>query len=378
MDVESSAISESDPARIIGKERMKSDMRQLGGLLLVLGLGAAHSALALTAVLVEGMGGRSQFVGFRLPALCATIIQTALGMAAMGVGFATMIWTPVSARAHLVVKILVGIVNLGPISFFIAAVRMGQGAKEPPEESEFIPSSLSPSSDDLSFVVTMGIMALVSVCGTLIGGLTVVGLNLCAYLGKQPVDKHRGYYILRYAYYCILVVLGGISQLLLGIYLGMRFGWGPYDNAVHVAVYTVFFPCVTVVVGVVQTLYGIYGWCRALGWVTIQGKGDSSFMVATLVTWIITMVLQILLQPSYATGSEFDAEGATYAAVYVGFFVMPAWLDYMVRHTPNRVDPAYFGLPVDTRCREDLLCRLFGLTADRFNTASSLRIRQTV
>lgn len=290
-------------------------MRQLGGLLLVLGIGAAHSSLALTAVLVDGMTGRRQFAGFRLPALSATIIQSALGMTAMAVGFYTMLFSPISRRAHLFAKVLVGVVNLGPISFVITIVRLIQGAREPPEDNEFIPPEMDPNSDDISFVVGMGILSLISVCGTLIGGLTVVGLNLCAYLGGQPVDKHRGYYLIRYGYYNILTFLGGISQSVLGIYLGNRFGWGPYRNAVHVAVYTVFFPGIATVVGAVQTLYALYGFLRAMGWVDMSRKNDQSFMIATLACWLVTMILQIIVQPSYGDGAQFDAEGATYAAV---------------------------------------------------------------
>jgi len=350
----------------LGLERRKSDMRQLGALLIILGMGSSFSALALTAILVEGMAGAKQIYDFKLPALVATIIQTLIGMVAIVSGFVTLISTPFTSRAHFYAKILVCIVNLGPISFAITLIKLAMGASEPPEDNPFIPPSMNPNQSDIRMVCAMGILALVSVCTTLIGGLTIVGLSLCAYLGGQQVDKHQGYYVIRYAFYNLMVFLGGFSQLLLGIFLSARFGPGPYDQAVHVTTYTVFFPYITAIVGTVQTFMGVYGWSRAVGWIKIQGESDSVFLYVTLITWIITMVLQIIVQPSFGTGDSFDAEGATYAAVYVGFFVMPAWLDHMVRYTPKRIDPSYFGLPACTQCKEDMLCKIFGLTESQF------------
>jgi hypothetical protein len=107
----------------------------------------------------------------------------------------------------------------------------------------------------------------------------------------------------------------------------------------------------TIVVGAAQTIYGIYGWCRAAGWLKMGSKSDHRFMIATLVTWIITMALQIIVQPSYGGGVVYLAERATYAAVYLGNFVMPAWLDYMVRVTPS-----------ESKCKEDFLRLVFKVT----------------
>jgi hypothetical protein len=350
----------------LGIERRKSDMRQLGALLVILGMGAAYSALAFLSILVDGMTGVRHVEEFRLPALVATVVQTSIGMTAMVIGFVTLIATPLTKRAHVWAKILVAVVNIGPVSFIITVVKLIQGASQPPEENDFIPLILSPTQTDIRFAVAMGILALVSVCATLIGGLTVVGLSLCAYLGGQQVDKHQGYYIVRFAYYNLLVFIGGISQLMLGMYLWVRFGCGPYEEPVHVTTYTIFFPWMTCFVGAAQTSMGIYGWSRALRWSNTRDKDDHRFMYTTLSTWIVTMIFQIIVQPSYGDGTSYDAEGATYAAVYIGFFVMPAWLDHMVRHTPPRIDPSHFALPPCTQCKEDAFCKLFGLTESQF------------
>ena len=236
------------------------------------------------------------------------------------------------------------------------------GAREPPESTHFIPPAMNPTASDIHITVAMGILALIAVCTALIGGLTIVGLSLCAYLGGQLVDKHKGYYIIRYAFYNLMVFMGGISQLLLGAYLWIRFGGGPYDEAIHVTTYTVFFPGLSCLVGAFQSFMGIYGWSRALGWIKMHGRSDCRFMYVVWTTWIVTMLFQVIVQPSYGRGDSYDAEGTTYAAVYIGFFLMPAWLDHVVRNTPSRINPAHFGLPSCTKCKEDPLCRIFGLT----------------
>ena len=308
-------------------------------------------------MLIDGMQGKAQVAGFKLPGLVATIIQTLLGMASMLIGFVHMTVAPMGSKPRLVGRILVGIVNLGPISFVITILRIIQSSTEPIETNPFIPVRLNPSQSDITFVIIQGILSLLSVCGTLIGGLTVVSLSLCAFLGGQPMEKHRSYWQLRLAYYSLLVAIGGLAQLLLGVYLGLRFGWGPYEEAVHVAVFTVFFPCLSIMVGLVQTLFGFYGWFVALQSQT--SEKNWSFFYAALLNWIVTMTIQVMVQPSYGSGNSFDAEGATYGAVYLGYFIMPPWLEYMRRTTPFEINPEDYGLPKDTESKPDALCRVF-------------------
>lgn len=65
------------------------------------------------------------------------------------------------------------------------------------------------------------------------------------------------------------------------------------------------------------------------------------------------MLFQIIVQPSYARGDAYDAEGATFASVYLGFFVVPVFLDYRVRVTPFKITHEYYALPLDTEQKPD-------------------------
>jgi hypothetical protein len=356
-------IKAVDPtAYELGIERSRSDMMQIGGLLCILGIGAVHSALAMTSIIIDGGIGLSQINGFKLPVLVSTLIQVMFGMYATLVGFSTLVATPISDIAHTMARILAVVVNLGPIAFILVLIRLVEGAMEGPAYYQFIPDVLSPTQLQVYFVVAMGIVGMVSVRLSLTGGLTCLALGLNAHLGGQGVDMYRRRFVIRLAYFSLLQVIGGFSQFALGVFLAASYGWGPYSQAVHVLIYTVFFPSLAIFVGASQILWGMYGFARAVGWVKIRSRDDNRFMLATLVTWLVTMILQVIVQPAYGGGMAFLAEIPAYAAVYIPSFVMPAWLEYMLRVSPDRIDPSYYSLPENRRCKQDLLCWIFGIT----------------
>lgn len=316
---------------VLGMERRKSALRTLGSLLLILGSGAAHSALALTAVVIEGMGGRDQVEGFNLPILVGSILQCSCGMASMVIGLCTTLCPSLSKKSHLFAKLLLLLGNLAPITIIFSIIRVMMGARQDPSAGSFIPAAMDPTRNDVYFIAFCGIIALIAVCVTLLGGINLLSSNLCAFIGDQCMTRNRLFYMLRYAYFCFLVTLGGWSQLLLGVYCWTRFGSGPYADAVHVTVYTIFLPQLTCIVGLVQTVVGFFGLLRVVGWSRIGGAEDHRFEFASLVSWLLTMLFQIVVQPSYARGNAYDAEGATFASVYLGFFIIRVWLDYCVR-----------------------------------------------
>ena len=76
----------------------------------------------------------------------------------------------------------------------------------------------------------------------------------------------------------------------------------------------------------------------------------------TCATWIVTTILHCLVEPAYGAGETFQAKGATIASADVGFFLMPVYLDHLVRTTPLIVNPQDYGLSVDANPgRPDLL-----------------------
>jgi len=347
--------------KLLGWERQNSELRQLGGLMLILGAGAAFSTFSLVSTLIEGMSGSMQVKGYNLPLLVGNFLQMVCGVTSMASGMLCLLAPPRTALFHKWAKWTVVIINLGPISFIITLIRLIQGADDPPELNQFIPISLNPNQADIRWCVAMGVLALISVCATLIGGLTVLGLHVCAILAYQPHGRHKAYHVTRLAYYSLLVLLGGISQTLLGMHLWQRFGFGPYEEPVHVAVYTIHFPCVSVVVGITQMFFGASGFFRATGRIRSDGSSGKSFLVVACLTWIISTFLQFVFQPAYDDELTYNAEGPTVACVYLGFFIMPVYLEYLVRVTPAKPRPEYYGLAPDAYYKEDLLLNLLGM-----------------
>jgi hypothetical protein len=358
--------------KLVGLLRLQNEMRQLGAVLLVLGIGTTFSTLALLAHLLEGQQGTSQITqGFKLPILVANLLQVVSGMVASATGIICILQAPLDSPCfHRWSKCMVAIVNFGPIALIITVVQLAMKRHliddddKSMEELDFFPEDWETTSRDVHVAISMGILSLISVCATLIGGLTVSGLHICALQALQPHARTRAYHILRYGYYNILVMVGGMSYLVLGAYLWSRFGVGPYYEAVHVAVYTVHFPLVAVLVGSMQTGMGVYGFLRAIGTCSMGTStdyaSDHSFLLVTCITWIVTTCLQFVLEPAYGAGESFQAEGATIGCVYLGFFLMPAYLDHLVRTTPVVVHPQDYGLPADADAgRPDLLVKLF-------------------
>ena len=352
-DDEDSIPGQQEPTNMLGLERRKSEMRTMGGLLLILGSGAAHSALALTALVVYGNGGRDQVKGFNLPVLVGSMLQCTSGMGAMVVGLNTLLTASRSKTSHWLMFSLLLIANMLPITIVFSMVRVIMGIQQDPSDGVFIPSYMEPTRSDTVVVGFFGIVALIAVCVTLLGGITLLASTLCAFICDQCLSRNQFSYRIRYVYFSFLVAVGGLSQFLLGCFCWKRFGSGPFDEAIHVTVYTIFLPQLTCGVGIVQTVVGIFGFLRACCLVRVGGADDHWFEYTSLLSWVVTMLFQIIVQPSYARGDAYDAEGATFASVYLGFFVVPLFLDYRVRVTPFKITHKYYALPLDTEQKPD-------------------------
>ena len=93
-------------------------------------------------------------------------------------------------------------------------------------------------------------------------------------------------------------------------------------------------------------------------------------------TWLITFFLQFLFPPAYGEDHDFLSNGASFASVYMGFFIMPVYLEYLVRTTPTIGCAQTYGLPYDAPSgRPDLLVGCFygkdGVNYNSSNTATT-------
>jgi hypothetical protein len=177
---------------------------------------------------------------------------------------------------------------------------------------------------------------------------------LFAYQNGKQADRGGLYFFGRMSFYTFMLTMAGISQLLLGCYLLRNFGSGPFAGTVDVAFYVVSFPQISIVVGLVQTINGLWGLFRSIFNMAHWGPNDNSYPIAILIQWFLVLTLQILTQISYPPADTLAAAAPTVALISVGLNVMPAYLDYKMRNLSPVMTEDYYGPEPEKAERESL------------------------
>mmetsp|Transcript_4024 Transcript_4024/g.9165 ORF Transcript_4024/g.9165 Transcript_4024/m.9165 type:complete len:124 (+) Transcript_4024:450-821(+) len=107
--------------------------------------------------------------------------------------------------------------------------------------------------------------------------------------------------------------------------------------------FTVTFPEISVFVGLVYVLNGFYGLAPAF-WVIPAGPEDHSFQMGIAFQYFCTLVLMILVQVAYLEGGAMAPAAPSRACLTLGAHVLPAFLDYKMRSTPEELPVDYYGL----------------------------------
>ena len=141
----------------------------------------------------------------------------------------------------------------------------------------FIPPVYSPSENDVAFVGAMGILGAMTVCGTFFGAIEIAAYAMLSHQSKNPVSKK--YYSNSLALMSGMVLINGIAQLSLGLFVIRNIGNGPLDAPVAVAMFVVHFPEISISVGLVWIVNGIIGILHSSG----NGRNENSsfFQVTT-------------------------------------------------------------------------------------------------
>lgn len=107
--------------------------------------------------------------------------------------------------------------------------------------------------------------------------------------------------------------------------------------------FTVSFPEISIVVGLVYLLNGMYGVVRSLK-ILGTSPADHSFQFGIVFQYFCTLVLMIIVQISYLPGGALAAAAPSRACLTMGAHVLPAFLDYKMRSTPEVLPRNYYGL----------------------------------
>ena len=178
---------------------------------------------------------------------------------------------------------------------------------------------------------------------------------LFAYQNGKQGERGGLYFFGRMSFYTFMLTLAGLSQLMLGCYLLHNFGSGPLTaGPVGVAVYVVSFPEISIFVGLVQLINGVWGMIRSIFGSAHWGPNDNSYPIAIGFQWVCMLVLQIMTQVSYPPAGTVAAAAPAIACLSLGLNVMPAFLDHKMRNLPAVITEDYYGPEPEKAERQSL------------------------
>jgi hypothetical protein len=325
----------------LGQERFKSDKRQLGGMLMLLGTAALVFPLANIATRV-GPDGTTASEGIPLSSLIAGVFTINMGIVSMVLGYLSLVHD--YGNKYLTGS-LIAFTQFAWMPFITDLTDVGKTARS---GVGFIPGAYDPSEGDVRFVGAMGMLGILGYGAGFLGSLAFMQFALYSYQTGNPQTRNGSYYRSRLSLYSFELFLVGLSQLLLGIYTIRNFGQGPLENGpVAVAMYFVFFPEISIFCGLLQVLVSIFGFARS--WGVADGPDNHSFQAIALFSWICTVSMQILTQVAYAEGGNAAARAPSTMMLTLGINVLPAFLDFKMRTTPEEVPADYYGFEAENK-----------------------------
>ena len=194
---------------------------------------------------------------------------------------------------------------------------------------------------DVWFYGAMGILGVFAYGFCLYGSIALLSMLLYAYQVGRPGCHARGYYRFPLCIFSFMVFVAGLAQLMLGAHTLAKISKGPIDQIMtpDVAMFTVTYPEISVTVGLVYLLNGLWGMVRAS-----SNPTDDYFPMSLGFQWVLTVTMMILTQISYLPYATMADATTTRGCLMLAAHVMPAFLDYKARLTPEVLSDDYYGL----------------------------------
>jgi hypothetical protein len=337
-DVNDTLMTEKHLANLpnAGKERLKADYRMYGCLLLLLGLTASYGSFA---DIVSLAGNPTVNSGLPLANLIAAVVQCFFGTVCMVVGYAAAI---MDVGNSTMTSIAVGVIQMAWLPFTAGLSGLVLGAMSDAASNPFIPLEYNPTTTDVRFIGAMSFLAQIAYAIGFIGSLGFMAFSMHAIQTGKPEHRSGLYFRGRARTYNALFMLAGFTQLAIGSYILNKFGQGPLKQPISPGVYgVIFFPEISITVGVLQLFTGAIGFTRSLHKSSNEPARNMLFQVLCLFTYICMISMQDLSQVAYAPGGEAAALAPTLACVYFGLVFMPAFLDWKMNNVPENLEGYY-------------------------------------
>jgi len=307
-------------------------------------------------LLLGSITSSSHRTGIPLAMLLGDVFVMIMGLLSVPIGYLQAVHD--YSHPTLTLTLIVW-TQLAWIPFVTELVAMGIETQTSVDAQTFLPSAYSDdmTSTDVQILGSMGLLSIVGYGVGFWGSLALIQCSLGAFQKGRPEERPGTYYRGRLTLYAMCQLLVGGSQLTLGIYSRVRWGTGtgPLPHGpLQVAMYTIHFPEIAIVVGLVQTLNACYAFWRSCGF-AVHGPDDHSLQWLTLIQWISTVVLQIMVQLAYHHHHQYTrtttADKSTTAAAEapsqtmrtLGLSVIVAFLDYKARTVPDHIPDNYYG-----------------------------------
>lgn len=317
-----------------GASRLRGDMRQMGGLLLLFSFPVLIFPMAGLSSLV-GPDGQTPSGGMGLSALIGAVFVITMGFIGIIVGW----WSTVlDGGSKWMSGLLAVFIQLAYVPFVTDLVAIGKGIRS---GTAFIPASFDPTPGDVTFVGVMAYFGIFGYAFGYLGAQAFLAFAMYAYQNGKPQARGGSYYRGRLIFYAILQLFAGVGQFGLGAYAIAKYGTGRYLEPITAVVYFMHFPVLSLVVGGVVILNSVFGLIRGFGLLG-NNLNDRSFQFSSFLTLLVHL-LGVLIQVSIGEGDNFAAVAPSLFSFSFAIHVFPAYLDHKMRSVPAELPEDYYG-----------------------------------
>lgn len=188
-------------------------------------------------------------------------------------------------------------------------------------------------------------MGIASYGFSFIGSIAFMQFSLYTFQNATPEERHSGYFAGRLGFYSLVLCVAGISQLMLGIYLLTNFDINDgklSGGFIKVGPYTVLYPSMSMLVGALQVINGLWGFARSLD-VAHGGADDIMYACSMAFQWTVMVCVQIICQIGFLPDSTMSGGAPTITAMSFALNLMPPYLDYKMRNTLDDIPVDFYG-----------------------------------